>query len=147
MQWNLGLLLCKIEIQNINCNLLLYYYYYYYFGNREYITNRNCIAQGPVSVRSLLHLRPVRSYNKSNDVSTGGVSKRTKGCWRRSAILASWSTCICFSKTVFQLSPKAITEYSWCDGHSTSISACEVWRVITGVQVSRRKLYTHIHLD
>ena len=31
--------------------------------------------------------------------------------------------------------------------HSTSISACGVWGVRIGVQVSRRKLYTHIHLN
>ena len=52
----------------------------FFFGNREYISNRNYIAREPVSIRNLLHLRPVRSYNKSEDTSTGGMSKRTKGC-------------------------------------------------------------------
>ena len=40
-----------------------------------------------------------------------------------------------------------IIAYPWCDGHFTSISACGVWRARAGVQVSRRELYTHIHLD
>ena len=39
------------------------------------------------------------------------------------------------------------TAYSWCDGHSTSIGACGVWGVRAGVQVSKRELHTHIHLD
>ena len=38
-----------------------------------------------------------------------------------------------------------ITAYPWCDGHSTSISACEVWGVRDGIQIFRRELYTHIH--
>ena len=37
-----------------------------------------------------------------------------------------------------------ITAHSWCGGHFTNISAC---RVKIGVQVSKRELYTHIHLD
>ena len=37
--------------------------------------------------------------------------------------------------------------YPWYDGHSISISACEVWGVRVGVQVSKREIYTHIHLD
>ena len=37
--------------------------------------------------------------------------------------------------------------HPWCDGHSRSISACRVWEVRAGVQVSRRELHTYIHLD
>ena len=37
--------------------------------------------------------------------------------------------------------------HSWCDDHSTSISVCRVWGARTRVQVSKRELYTHIHLD
>ena len=39
------------------------------------------------------------------------------------------------------------TVHSWCDGHSTSISAYGVWEVRIGVQVSKREFHTHIHLD
>ena len=39
------------------------------------------------------------------------------------------------------------TAHPWCDGHSTSISACGVWGVRAGVQVSRREFHTHINLD
>ena len=41
------------------------------------------------------------------------------------------------------------TAHPWCDGHSTSISACGVWGVgvRAEVQVSRRELHTHIHID
>ena len=35
----------------------------------------------------------------------------------------------------------------WYDSHSTSINACSVWEVRTGVQVFRREFRTHIHLD
>ena len=38
---------------------------------------------------------------------------------------------------------KRITAYPWCDGHSTSISACGVWEARARVQVSRRELHTH----
>jgi len=41
----------------------------------------------------------------------------------------------------------SITALPWCDGHSTSISVCGVWGVRARVQVSRRKLHTHIHLN
>ena len=34
-----------------------------------------------------------------------------------------------------------------CGGHSTSINACREWGARAGVQVSRRELHTHIHLD
>ena len=37
--------------------------------------------------------------------------------------------------------------HPWCSGHSISINICEVWSVRAGVQVSKRELYTHIHLD
>ena len=44
--------------------------------------------------------------------------------------------------------------HPWCDGHSTSISACSthhkhlyLWRVRTGIQVFRNELHIHIHLD
>ena len=40
-----------------------------------------------------------------------------------------------------------LTSHTWCNGHSTSINACEVWGVRTGVQVFRRELHTHIYLD
>ena len=39
------------------------------------------------------------------------------------------------------------TIYSWCDGYFTSINACGVWGTRAEVQVSRRELNTHIHLD
>ena len=39
------------------------------------------------------------------------------------------------------------TVHPYCDGHSISISVCEVWRAKIEVQVSRRELHTHIHLD
>ena len=42
---------------------------------------------------------------------------------------------------------KITTAYPWCDGHFTSISACGVWGTRVGVQVSKRELHTHIHLD
>ena len=38
-----------------------------------------------------------------------------------------------------------IIAHPWCDGHFTSISACEVWGVRVGIQVFKRELYTHIH--
>ena len=34
-----------------------------------------------------------------------------------------------------------------CGGHSISINASRVWGARVGVQVSRRKIHTHIHLD
>ena len=45
---------------------------------------------------------------------------------------------------------KKLTNFAahlWCDGHSTSISACEVWGVRAGVQVSKREFHTYIHLN
>ena len=39
------------------------------------------------------------------------------------------------------------TMHFWRDNHSTSINACEVWRAIVGIQVSKREFHTHIHLD
>ena len=39
------------------------------------------------------------------------------------------------------------TAHLWCDGHSTSISTCTVWGARARVQVSKRELHTHIHLD
>ena len=39
------------------------------------------------------------------------------------------------------------TAHPYCDGHSTSIIAYGVWGPRAGVQVLRRELYTHIHLD
>ena len=39
------------------------------------------------------------------------------------------------------------TIHPYCDDHFTSISACGVWGVRAGIQVSRRELHTHIHLD
>ena len=35
----------------------------------------------------------------------------------------------------------------WYNGHSTSINAYGVWGVKAEIQVSRRELHTHIHLD
>ena len=35
----------------------------------------------------------------------------------------------------------------WCGGHFTSIYACGVWEKSDRVQVLRRELHTHIHLD
>ena len=45
--------------------------------------------------------------------------------------------------TMFQIT----TAHLWCDGHSTSISACGVWEARTRVQVSRREFHIHIYLD
>ena len=45
--------------------------------------------------------------------------------------------------TMFQIT----TAHLWCDGYSTSISACGVWEARTSVQVSRRELHIHIYLD
>ena len=42
---------------------------------------------------------------------------------------------------------KITTVYPWCNGHSTNISVCGVWGPRARIQVSRRELYTHIHLD
>ena len=39
------------------------------------------------------------------------------------------------------------TAHLWCDGHSTSISACGVCEARVTVQVFRRELHIHIHLD
>ena len=39
------------------------------------------------------------------------------------------------------------TAYSWCDGYSTSINDCGVWEVRAEVQVSKRELQRHIHID
>ena len=39
------------------------------------------------------------------------------------------------------------TAHPWCDGYSTSISTYGVWGARVGVQVSKRELHTHIHLD
>ena len=88
--------------ETLNCYIKKYYMKWntgiivkivFFFGNQGiYIKqSQHNIAQGPVLVQNLLHPRPVRTYNKSEDTSTSGVSKRTKGCWRWSAILASWS--------------------------------------------------------
>ena len=41
----------------------------------------------------------------------------------------------------------SITTYSWLDGHFISISVYGVWGVRIRVQVFRKELYTHIHLD
>ena len=43
--------------------------------------------------------------------------------------------------------PNITTTHSWYDGHFTSISACEVWGPKARVQIFRRELHTHIHLD
>ena len=40
-----------------------------------------------------------------------------------------------------------ITAHSWCGGHSISINTCGVWEAITGIQVFREEIHTHIHLD
>ena len=37
--------------------------------------------------------------------------------------------------------------HPWRSDHFTSINAGRVWRIRVGVQVSKRKFYTHIHLD
>ena len=51
-----------------------------------------------------------------------------------------------WTKSRNNISNKTIA-HPWYDGHSISISACEVWGVRVGVQVSKREIYTHIHLD
>ena len=40
-----------------------------------------------------------------------------------------------------------IIVHSWCGGHFTSINTCGVWKAMTGDQVSREEIRTHIHLD
>ena len=40
-----------------------------------------------------------------------------------------------------------IIVHSWCGGHFTSINTCGVWKAMTGDQVSREEIHTHIHLD
>ena len=35
----------------------------------------------------------------------------------------------------------------WCDGHSISISICEVWGARARVLVFKMEFYTHIYLD
>ena len=40
---------------------------------------------------------------------------------------------------------KWTTVHLWHDSHSTSISICGVWGARPKVQVSKRKLHTHIH--
>ena len=39
------------------------------------------------------------------------------------------------------------TMHPWCDNHSTSISAYRVWETRVLVQVSKKKLHIHIHLN
>ena len=39
------------------------------------------------------------------------------------------------------------TAYLCCGGHSTSINACRVQKVRAKIQVFKKELYTHIHLD
>ena len=39
------------------------------------------------------------------------------------------------------------TTHFWCDDYSTNISICEVYGTKAGVQVCRRELHIHIHLD
>ena len=39
------------------------------------------------------------------------------------------------------------TAHPWCGGHSTSINVCKVGGARVRVQVSKKKLHTHIHLD
>ena len=59
----------------------------------------------------------------------------------------SWMTCVKRLDDHNYKSMKIITAHLWCDSHFTSISTCELLEVRAGVQVSRRKFYTHIHLD
>ena len=40
-----------------------------------------------------------------------------------------------------------ITLQTWRGDHSTSISAYKVWGARTEIQISKRELHTHIHLD
>ena len=40
-----------------------------------------------------------------------------------------------------------ITTHPWCGDHSISISVCRVWKAKVEIQVSKRELHTHIHLD
>ena len=35
----------------------------------------------------------------------------------------------------------------WCGGHTTNINAYGVWGVSAGVQVSKKDIHTHIHLN
>ena len=45
------------------------------------------------------------------------------------------------------LSYSNTTVHPWCDGHSTSISTYEGWGARVGIQVFKRELHTHIHID
>ena len=49
--------------------------------------------------------------------------------------------------TIWQLDCGSTTAHPWCRGYSTSINTCGVWGVRAEVQVSRRELHTHIHLN
>ena len=60
---------------------------------------------------------------------------------------SSWPNNLSYSRTTTNYTSIFTTTYSWCDGHSISISACRVWRVKAEVQVFKREIYTHIHLD
>ena len=40
-----------------------------------------------------------------------------------------------------------IIAHSWYGSYSTSINTCGVWEAITGIQVFREEIHTHIHLD
>ena len=39
------------------------------------------------------------------------------------------------------------TAHFWYDSHSTSINTCELLGAKTEVQVSKKELHTHLHLD
>ena len=49
------------------------------------------------------------------------------------------------SRVILHLKEKWI--YNMCSSHSTSTNACGVWGASVRVQVSKKELYTHIHLD
>ena len=49
---------------------------------------------------------------------------------------------VSFHKQFYHRSPLA-----WRGDHSTSINAYGVWGARIGIQISKRELYTHIHLD
>ena len=56
------------------------------------------------------------------------------------------SELLCIKIKEFRITKYTIA-HPWRNGHFTGISACGVWEEMVGVQVSKRELYTYIHLD
>ena len=52
-----------------------------------------------------------------------------------------------FSQSMMLTSTIGTTVQPKCCGHSTSINACGVWGAKAEIQVSKRDIHTHVHLD